>query len=129
VAVAEARILAIQPWDASTVRAIEKAIQASDIGINPQSDGRVIRLIFPQLTQDSRKAIARNIRQMAEEAKVSVRGTRRETVERLKKLQKAAELTEDDLKDEEKSLQELTDKFIKEIDQVAAAKDKEIMEI
>ena len=129
VAVAEARILAIQPWDASTVRAIEKAIQASDVGINPQSDGRVIRLIFPQLTEDSRKAIAKNIRQMAEEAKVSVRGTRRDTVEKLKKLQKSAELTEDDLKDEEKELQELTDKFVKEIDQVAAAKDKEIMEI
>jgi len=129
VAVAEARILTIQPWDAGTVRAIEKALQASDIGINPQSDGRVIRLIFPQLTEDSRRAIAKNIRQMAEEAKVSVRGTRRDTLEKLKKLQKAAELTEDDLKVEEKDLQELTDKFVKEIDQVAAAKDKEIMEI
>ena len=129
VAVAEARVLTIQPWDASTVRAIEKALQASDIGINPQSDGRLIRLIFPQLTEDSRRAIAKNIRQMAEEAKVSVRGTRRDILERLKKLQKSAELTEDDLKDEEKELQELTDKFVKEIDQVAAAKDKEIMEI
>ncbi|MCL2300952.1 MAG: ribosome recycling factor [Firmicutes bacterium] len=129
VAVAEARILAIQPWDAGTVRAIEKAIQASDIGINPQSDGRVIRLMFPQLTEESRKAIAKDIRHMAEEAKVSVRGTRRDTIERLKKMQKAAALTEDDLKDEEKELQELTDKFVKEIDQVAAAKDKEIMEI
>ena len=129
VAVAEARILAIQPWDAGTVRAIEKALQASDLGINPQSDGRVIRLIFPQLTQDSRRAIAKDIRRMAEEAKVSVRGTRRDTLEKLKKLQKAAELTEDDLKVEEKDLQELTDKFIKEIDQIAAAKDKEIMEI
>lgn len=129
VAVAEARVLTIQPWDASTVRAIEKAIQASDIGINPQSDGRVIRLMFPQLTEDHRKNIAKDIRKMAEEAKVSVRGTRRDTVDKLKKLQKAAELTEDDLKDEEKALQDLTDKFIKEIDQVAAAKDKEIMEI
>ncbi|MCL1952806.1 MAG: ribosome recycling factor, partial [Oscillospiraceae bacterium] len=96
---------------------------------NPQSDGRVIRLIFPPLTEDSRKAIAKDIRHMAEEAKVSVRGTRRDLVERLKKLQKSADLTEDDLKDEEKELQELTDKFIKEIDQAAAAKDKEIMEI
>jgi len=129
VAVAEARILTIQPWDAGTVRAIEKAIQASDIGINPQSDGRVIRLIFPQLTEDHRRNIAKDIRRMAEEAKVSVRGTRRDTLEKLKKLQKTAELTEDDLKDEEKALQELTDKFVKEIDQVAAAKDKEIMEI
>ena len=129
VAVAEARVLTIQPWDAGTVRAIEKALQASDIGINPQSDGRLIRLIFPQLTEDSRKAIGKSIRQMAEEAKVSVRGTRRDTMERLKKLQKAAELTEDDLKVEEKALQDLTDKFVKEIDQVAAAKDKDIMEI
>ena len=129
VAVAEARILTIQPWDAGTVRAIEKAIQASDIGINPQSDGRVIRLIFPQLTEDHSRNIAKDIRRMAEEAKVSVRGTRRDTLEKLKKLQKTAELTEDDLKDEEKALQELTDKFVKEIDQVAAAKDKEIMEI
>ena len=129
VAVAEARILTIQPWDASTVRAIEKALQASDIGINPQSDGRVIRLIFPQLTEDHRKQIAKNIRQMAEEAKVSVRGTRRETADRLKKLQKAAELTEDDLKVEEKDLQDLTDRYVKEIDKIAAAKDKDVMEI
>ena len=129
VAVAEARILTIQPWDASTVRAIEKALQASDLGINPQSDGRMIRLIFPQLTEDHRKQIAKNIRQMAEEAKVSVRGTRRDTADRLKKLQKAGELTEDDLKVEEKDLQDLTDKYVKEIDKIAAAKDKEVMEI
>ena len=129
VAVAEARVLTIQPWDASTVRAIEKAIQNSDIGINPQSDGRVIRLMFPQLTEDGRKAIAKNIRKLAEDAKVSVRNTRREALEKLKKLQKSADLTEDDLKDEEKELQTLTDKFIKDIDQIAAAKDKEIMEI
>jgi len=129
VAVAEARILTIQPWDASTVRAIEKAIQNSDLGINPQSDGRVIRLMFPQLTEDGRKAIAKNIRSLAEDAKVSVRNTRRDTMDKLKKAQKAGELTEDDLKVDEKSLQELTDKFIKEVDKVAAAKDKEIMEI
>ena len=129
VAVAEARVLTIQPWDAGTVRAIEKALQTSDLGINPQSDGRVIRLIFPALTEDGRKAIGKSIRQQAEEAKVSVRGTRRDTIEKLKKMQKAAELTEDDLKGEEKSLQELTDKYVKEIDQAAAAKDKEIMEI
>ena len=129
VAVAEARILTIQPWDAGTVRAIEKALQASDLGINPQSDGRLIRLIFPQLTEDSRKQIGKDIRRMAEDAKVSVRGTRRDTLEKLKKLQKSSELTEDDLKVEEKALQELTDRFVKEIDQVAAAKEKEIMEI
>ena len=127
--VAEARILIIQPWDASTIRAIEKAIQNSDIGINPQNDGRMIRLMFPQLTEDGRKAIGKNIRSLAEDAKVSVRGTRRETMERLKKLQKAAELTEDDLKVEEKALQELTDRYVKDIDKIADAKNKEIMEI
>jgi len=129
VAVAESRILTIQPWDAGTVRAIEKALQGSDLGINPQSDGRIIRLVFPQLTQDHRKQLAKDIRHMAEEAKVSVRGTRRDTLDRLKKLQKSAELTEDDLKDEEKELQDLTDKYVKEIDKLAAAKDKEVMEI
>lgn len=129
VSVAEARVLTIQPWDTGVVRAIEKALQTSDLGINPQSDGRVIRLIFPQLTEEHRKNIGKEIRQLAEEAKVSVRGVRRETIEKLKKLQKAGELTEDDLKVEEKDLQDLTDKFIKEIDQVSAAKDKEIMEI
>ncbi len=129
VAVAEARILTIQPWDASTVRAIEKALQTSDLGINPQSDGRVIRLIFPPLTEDHRKSIAKDIRNQAEEAKVSVRGARRDTVDKLKKMQKAADITEDDLKDLEKELQDLTDRFTKEIDSIAAAKDKEVMEI
>ena len=129
VAVAEARVLTIQPWDQSTVRPIEKAIQNSDIGINPQSDGRIIRLMFPQLTEDGRRAIGKNIKQMAEEAKVSIRNTRRDTMEKLKKAQKAGDLTEDDLKVDEKELQDMTDKFTKEIDKLAAAKDKEIMEI
>ncbi|MDR3314287.1 MAG: ribosome recycling factor [Oscillospiraceae bacterium] len=129
VAVSEARILTIQPWDASTVRGIERAIQGSDLGINPQSDGRTIRLMFPQLTEDHRKNIAKDIKHQAEDAKVSIRGTRRDIAEKLKKQQKAAELTEDDLKDLEKELQELTDRFIKEIDALAVAKDKEVMEI
>jgi len=129
VAVAEARILTIQPWDASTIKLIEKAIQNSDIGINPQNDGRVIRLMFPQLTEDGRKAIAKDIRKQAEDAKVSIRNTRRETMEKLKKAQKASEITEDDLKVDEKELQDMTDKFTKEIDKIAVAKDKEIMEI
>ena len=127
--VAEARILTIQPWDVSTIKLIEKAIQNSDIGINPQNDGRIIRLMFPQLTEDGRRAIGKNIKQMAEEAKVSIRNTRRDTMEKLKKAQKAGDLTEDDLKVDEKELQEITDKFVKEIDKLAAAKDKEIMEI
>ena len=129
VAVAEARVLTIQPWDASTVRPIEKAIQNSDIGINPQSDGRVIRLVFPQLTEENRRQLAKNIKRMAEDAKVSARNARRDTIEKLKKLEKASELTEDDLRDYEKELQDLTDKFCKQIDEVAAAKTKEIMEI
>ncbi|MCL2107005.1 MAG: ribosome recycling factor [Oscillospiraceae bacterium] len=129
VAVAEARILTIQPWDVSTLHAIERVIQASEIGINPQNDGRVIRLIFPQLTEENRKNIARDIRKQAEEAKVSIRNTRRELMDKIKKMEKASEITEDDLKDYEKELQELTDRFVKEVDSVAAGKDKEIMEI
>ncbi|MDR2753929.1 MAG: ribosome recycling factor [Oscillospiraceae bacterium] len=129
VQVTEARILTIQPWDASTVRALEKAIQNSELGINPQSDGRTIRLVFPQLTEDHRKQIAKDIKHQAEQAKVSVRGVRRDTIEKLKKLQKSAVLTEDDLKDEEKDLQELHDRFIKDIDALAAAKEKEVLEV
>ena len=129
VAVAEARILTIQPWDQGTVRAIEKALQNSDLGINPQSDGRVIRLIFPQLTEENRKQLGKDIKRMAEDSKVSIRNTRRDTVEKLKKQEKASEITEDDLRDDEKELQDLTDKYCKEIDQAAAEKTKEIMEI
>jgi len=129
VAIAEARILTIQPWDQGTVRAIEKALQNSDLGINPQSDGRVIRLIFPQLTEENRKQLGKDIKRMAEDSKVSIRNTRRDTAEKLKKLEKASEITEDDLRDDEKELQDLTDKYCKQIDQAAAEKTKEIMEI
>lgn len=129
ISVAEARILNIQPWDISTLHTIEKAIQASDLGINPQNDGRVIRLIFPQQTEDRRKELVREINKMAEDAKVAVRSIRRDGIEKLKKMQKASEITEDDLKDGEKELQEITDEFVKEIDTVAAAKEKDIMEI
>ena len=129
VAVAEARVLTIQPWDQSTVRAIEKAIQHSDIGINPQSDGRVIRLLFPQLTEENRRQLGKDVKRMAEECKVSIRNTRRDMIEKLKKLEKTADLTEDDLRDYEKELQDLTEKFCKQIDEVAAKKTKEIMEI
>ena len=129
ISVAEARILNIQPWDISTLHPIEKAIQASDLGINPQNDGRVIRLIFPQQTEDRRKELVREINKMAEDAKVAVRSIRRDGIEKLKKMQKASEITEDDLKDGEKELQDITDEFVKEIDAVAAAKEKEVMEI
>jgi len=129
ISVAEARILNIQPWDISTLHPIEKAIQASDLGINPQNDGRVIRLIFPQQTEDRRKELVREINKMAEDAKVAVRSIRRDGIEKLKKMQKASEITEDDLKDGEKELQDITDEFVKEIDAVASAKEKEVMEI
>lgn len=129
VSVAEARILNIQPWDISTLHPIEKAIQASDLGINPQNDGRVIRLVFPQLTEDRRREIVKDIHKTAEESKVAIRSIRRDGIEKLKKMEKASEITEDDLKDGEKELQEITDKFTKEIDTVAAAKETEVMEI
>jgi ribosome recycling factor len=129
IAVSEARILTIQPWDPGTIRAIEKAIQNSEIGINPSNDGRAIRLTFPQLTEDHRKTIVKDIKKKAEEAKVSVRGTRRDLVDKLKKLQKASDITEDDLKELEKELQTITDNAVKDIDAVAVSKEKEVMEI
>jgi len=129
VSVSEARILSIQPYDVSTLHPIEKAIQASDLGINPQNDGRVIRLVFPALTEDKRRDIVRDIKKMAEEAKVAIRSIRRDMMEKLKKMEKASEITEDDLKDMEKDLQKVTDDHIKDIDTVAENKEKEVMEI
>ena len=129
VSVAEARILTIQPWDKSTLHAIEKAIQTSDIGINPQNDGSVIRLTFPPLTEDRRKEIVKTIRSTAEDSKVAIRSIRRDCIEKLKKMEKASEITEDDLKEGEKQIQDKTDKYIKEIETVSAAKEKEVMEI
>ena len=129
VAVSEARVLTIQPWDSSVCRAIEKAIQTSDIGINPQSDGKIIRIVFPQLTEDRRKELAKEISKMAEESKVAVRNIRREAMDKLKAMKKGGDLTEDDLKQAEKKTQDLTDKYCKEIDSVEAKKKKEIMEI
>ena len=129
ISVAEARILPIQPWDASTLHAIEKAIQTSDLGINPQNDGRVLRLIFPPLTEDHRKELVKTVGKTAEEAKVAIRSIRRDCIEKLKAMKKGSEITEDDLKDGENELQKITDKFTKEIDSIAQAKEKEIMEI
>ena len=129
VSVAEARILTIQPWDKSVLHAIEKAIQVSDIGINPQNDGTVIRLMFPQLTEDHRKNIVKDVSKMAEESKVAIRSIRRDAMDKLKKMQKASEITEDDLKDGEEEVQDITDGFIKDIDKLADAKQKEVMEI
>lgn len=129
VSVAEARILTIQPWDISVCRAIEKAIQTSDIGINPQSDGKIIRMTFPPLTEDRRKELAKDISKMAEESKVAIRNIRREAMDKLKAKKKSGDLTEDDLKQAEKKTQDLTDKYCKEIDSMQEKKQKEIMEI
>ena len=129
VSVSEARVLTIQPWDKSVLGAIEKAIQTSDIGINPQNDGSVLRLTFPPLTEDRRKEIVKTVRATAEDSKVAIRSIRRDCIDKLKKMQKDSEITEDDLKQGEKKIQETTDKFIKDIDSVAAAKEKEVMEI
>ena len=129
VSVPEPRILMIQPWDATTLKDIEKAILTSDIGINPQNDGRVIRLSFPPLTEERRKDIVKEVRKTAEENKVAIRNTRRDAIEKLKALKKANTITEDDVADGEKKIQNLTDKFCKEIDDLAALKEKEIMEI
>ena len=109
VSVAEARILMIQPWDASSLKAIEKAIQTSDLGINPQNDGKVIRLVFPPLTEERRKEIVKTIKKMAEDAKVAIRSIRRDYIEKIKKMQKNSEITEDELKDGEKKIQDITD--------------------
>lgn len=129
VSVTEARTLTIQPWDMSVLRQIEKAIQTSDIGINPQNDGKVIRLQFPPLTEDRRKDIVKDIMKIAEDTKVQVRNVRRDTIDKLKAMKKSGELTEDDLKQGEKKVQDLTDKFVKNVDTLSAAKQKEIMEL
>lgn len=129
VSVAEARILTIQPWDTSTLQAIEKAILASEIGINPQNDGRIIRLVFPQLTEERRRELGKDVKKMAEDSRVAIRSIRRDGIDKAKKMQKDSEITEDDLKVAEKKIQDLTDKYIKEIDKAAEAKEKDIMEI
>lgn len=129
VAVAEARILTIQPWDKSVLSAIEKAIQTSDIGINPANDGSILRLVFPPLTEDRRKEIVKDIKKKAEEAKVAVRSIRRDSIDKLKKKEKASEITEDDLANGEEKIQKTTDEYIKKIDDMAKDKEKEVMEI
>ena len=129
ISVTEARTLTIQPYDASILRGIEKAIQISDIGINPQNDGKVIRMIFPPLTEDRRKEIVKDIAKMGEDAKVAVRSIRRESMEKLKAMKKKSEITEDDQKTGEKKIQDITDKQIKNIDALTEKKQKQIMEI
>ena len=125
----EARLIVIQPWDMSILKEIEKAILASDIGINPNNDGKVIRLSFPELTEERRKELVKDIKKMAEECKVSIRNIRRDGMDLAKKLQKDGEMTEDELKSAENKIQELTDKSIDEIDKLLENKEKEIMSI
>ena len=123
------RTLQIQPWDGSILKAIEKAIQTSDLGINPQNDGRVIRLAFPQLTEERRMELTKQVRKYGENGKVAIRNIRRDAMETLKAQEKKSEITEDDRKESEKELQELTDKRCKEIDVLTAAKEKELMAV
>ena len=129
VSVAEARILVIQPWDKSALKLIEKAIQTSDIGINPQNDGTVIRLTFPPLTEERRKSLVKDVKATAENSKVAIRNIRRDAIEKLKVMKKNSEITEDDLKFGEGEVQKITDDFIKQVDSIASAKEAEIMEI
>ncbi len=129
VTVPEARIIQIAPWEKSLIKEIEKAIMTSDIGINPSNDGSVIRLVFPELTEDRRKELVKDVKKKAEEAKVAVRNIRRDGNDALKKLGKSSEVSEDEVKQLEDQLQKLTDKFVKEIDVLMDAKSKEIMTV
>ena len=129
VSVPDPRSLLIQPWDASVLKGIEKAILASELGINPQNDGRAIRLVFPQLTEERRKELAKQVKKYGEEAKVAVRNIRREAIDKFKKQQKASEITEDDYKTVETDIQKLTDDYIKEVEGIADKKEKELFEI
>lgn len=129
VSVPEARLIVIQPWDMSVLKEIEKAILASDIGINPNNDGKVIRLAFPELNEERRKELVKDIKKMAEECKVAIRNSRRDGMDLAKKLQKDGDITEDELKQAENEIQKLTDKSIEEIDKMLENKEKEIMSI
>ena len=129
VSVPEARLIVIQPWDVSVLKDIEKAILASDIGLNPNNDGKVIRLAFPELTEERRKELAKEIRKIAEEAKVSIRAIRRDGIDEAKAQQKNSEITEDELKSAETEIQKITDQYIEEIDKILANKETEIMSV
>lgn len=129
ITVPEARMIQIQPWDASVIKAIEKALNMSDIGITPSTDGKVIRLLFPELTEEKRKELTKKVKHLGEEAKVAVRNIRRDAVQDFKKQEQDKLLTEDDLKDLETEVQELTDKFVKEVDKAVEEKTKEIMTV
>ena len=125
----DARTLVIQPWDTSLLKEIQKSIQASELGINPQNDGKVIRLVFPQLTEERRKELTKQVKKYAEEAKVAMRNIRRDGMDYVKKLKKDSEITEDEQKKAEKDLQDLLDKYTKKADEALAAKEKELMSL
>lgn len=129
ISVSEARILVVQPYDASVLVKIEKAIQASDLGINPTNDGKVLRIVFPQLTEDRRKDLVKVIAKNGEDSKIAIRNVRRDAIDKLKSLKKNAEITEDDLKNAEKQIQTLTDKYCDKVDEALKVKEKEIMSI
>jgi ribosome recycling factor len=129
VSVPEPRMIQIAPWDRSLIKAIEKAIMTSELGINPSNDGIVIRLIFPEVTEERRKQLAKDVKKKGEEQKVAVRNVRRDGVDAVKKMEKASEITEDDRKDLEEQLQKLTDKYVKDIDKAVEDKTKEIMTV
>ena len=129
ISVPEARLLQIQPYDATTLKAIEKAILASDLGINPTNDGKLIRLVFPELTEERRKVLAKDVKKKGEDSKVALRNIRRDAMDTFKKQQKKSDLTEDDLRDLEDEVQKLTDKYVAELDKKVEAKNKEIMSI
>lgn len=129
VSVPEARVIVIQPWDAKILKDIEKAIQKSDIGINPNNDGKIIRLIFPILTEERRRDLTKSVKKYGEDSKIAIRSIRRDAIEHFKVQKKNSEITEDDLKDMEEDIQKMTDKFILDIDRMVELKDKEIMEV
>ena len=129
ISVPEARLIVIQPWDTSILKEIEKAILASDIGINPNNDGKVIRLNFPELTEERRKDLVKDIRKTAEEARIAVRNSRRDGMDMVKDLNKKSEITEDELRTDEDKIQKLTDKYVDEIDKILENKEKEIMTV
>ena len=129
ISVPEARMIMIQPWDVSILKEIEKAILASEIGINPNNDGKVIRLVFPELTEERRKELVKEIKRYAEDAKVAIRNARRDGIDKAKAMQKDGEITEDDLKVAETEIQKITDKNVEEVDKIIAAKETEIMSI
>lgn len=129
ISIPDARTIVIKPWDASTLKGIEKALLASDIGITPANDGKVIRLVFPQLTEERRKELKKQVSKLGEDAKVAIRNIRRDAMDKSKDMKKNSEMTEDEQKISDKNVQDLTDKYIKEIDVITASKEKEIMEI